>query len=379
MQEDTLPTTSNDTFASMADSVTIVLPCRNEEARIGACLDSLLRFTGLEGVRWEIWVFDGASEDGTARIVQDYAKREARVRYFFNERRLQGLAVNQAAALESGDFLLWLGAHNEYPSDYLARMLGTVMRTNADIVGGLLETRPGGTGYGAAIVQALTTHQFGVGDSGFRTGIKEGPVDTVPFALYRHKLFERVGMFDERLVRAQDYEFNRRVKTAGGKVWLNPEIQSVYYNQASFYDFLKKQICWEAPYNVYLWHLAPYAFAWRHGVTLCFALGVIGGLVLSPFFDWVRWIFCGVMALYGVLALGAGVQQAVRYRYFRHVLCLPIAFFLFHFFHGLGVLWGSLRLLTGTAPVQKVFEPWPGAGRKRAWPIPEVESESGDG
>ena len=363
----------------MADSVTIVLPCRNEEARIGACLDSLLRSTGLEGVHWEIWVFDGVSEDGTARIVKDYAEREERVRYFPNKRRLQGLAVNQASFQEPGDFLLWLGAHAEYPEDYLARLLGTAERTNADIVGGILETRPGGTGYGAAVVQALTTHRFGVGDSGFRTGMKEGSVDTVPFALYRRKLFEKVGMFDERLVRAQDYEFNQRVKAAGGKVWLNPEIQSVYYNQASFCAFLRKQICWEAPYNAYLWYLAPYAFAWRHGVTACFALGVIGGLVLSPFLDWVRWVFYGVMALYCVLALGAGVQQAVRYRYLRHVLCLPIAFFLFHFLHGLGVLWGLLRLVTGTAPVQKTTEPWPGAGRRRAWPIPGVEAQGGDG
>ena len=218
-----------------------------------------------------------------------------------------------------------------------------------------------------------------MGDSGFRTGVKEGPTDTVPFALYRRELFKKVGLFDERLIRAQDYEFNRRVKAAGGTVWLNPEIQSVYYNQESFCEFLRKQICLEAPYNVYLWYLAPHAFALRHGVTGCFALGVIGGLILSPSFDWIRWIFSGVMLLYGLLAVGAGLQQAVRYREPRHAVCLPIAFFLFHFFHGLGVLCGLLRLVTGTAPVQKTSEPWPGAGRKRAWPIPAMEAQDGDG
>lgn len=370
---------SSTIFALMVESVTIVLPCRNEETRIEACLDSLLRFTGLDEVQWEIWVFDGASEDGTARIVQDYAAKEPRVFYFLNELRLQGSAVNQASTKEPGDFLLWLGAHAEYPEDYLARLLDTAQRTNADIVGGILETRSGGSGYGAAVVQSLTTHWFGVGDSGFRTGVMEGPTDTVPFALYRRELFKKVGLFDERLIRAQDYEFNRRVKAAGGMVWLNPEIQTVYYNQASFCTFLRKQICWEAPYNVYLWYLAPHAFALRHGVTGCFVLGMIGGLVLSPSFDWVRWIFFAVMALYGLLAVGSGVQQAVRYREPRHALCLPIAFFLFHFFHGLGVLWGLLRLITGTAPVQKTSEPWPGAGRKRAWPIPAMEAQGGDG
>ena len=361
------------------NSVTIVLPCRNEEERIKNCLDSLLGFTGLEDVDWEIWIFDGQSEDRTPLIVKDVAEREDRVKYFHNEHMYQGLAVNQAVEKGVGEFLLWLGSHAEYPADYLAFLLGTARRVDADIVGGMLETRAGGEGYGAAVVQALTTHRFGVGDSGFRSGTKEGLADTVPYALYRRSVFERLGLFDVRLIRAQDYEFNRRVKEAGGKIWINPEIKTVYYNQSSLQAFLMKQIRSEAPYNAYLWYLAPYAFTWRHGVTACFALGVIGGIALSPFVDWIRWIFSGVMALYGVLALVAGLQQAVRYRYLRHLLCLPITFFLFHFLHGLGVLWGLLKLLTSTAPVQKTPEPWPGAGRKRAWPIPEMELESGDG
>ena len=53
---------SSTIFALMVESVTIVLPCRNEETRIEACLDSLLRFTGLDEVQWEIWVFDGAAK-----------------------------------------------------------------------------------------------------------------------------------------------------------------------------------------------------------------------------------------------------------------------------------------------------------------------------
>jgi hypothetical protein len=109
-------------------------------------------------------------------------------------------------------------------------------------------------------------------------------------------------------------------------------------------------------------------------------LGVIGGLALSPFFNWVGWAFLGVMVLYALLALGAAVQQAMRFREARHVVCLPSAFFLFHFLHGLGMWWGVLRLATGTALVQKTSEPWPGAGRKRAWPIPEIKTaQGGDG
>ena len=109
----------------------------------------------------------------------------------------------------------------------------------------------------------------------------------------------------------------------------------------------------EAPYNAYMWNVAPYSFAPRHAITAVFASGVIGGLLLSPFFPLVRKVFLAVMALYFVLAIISAVQQAVRYREPRHVLFLPLSFFLYHFLHGLGVIGGLLKLGAGTAPVQK--------------------------
>src|SRR4029078_4268271 len=96
-------------------------------------------------------------------------------------------------------------------------------------------------------------------------------------------LFDRIGLFDERLVRAQDYEMNQRIVAAGGCVWRNPAIQVKYYQQPDLSSFIRKQILYEAPYNAYLCYLAPYAFAVRHAITGVFAFGVLGGVVLSPF------------------------------------------------------------------------------------------------
>jgi hypothetical protein len=177
-----------------------------------------------------------------------------------------------------------------------------------------------------------------------------------------------VGLFDERLIRAQDYEMNRRIIAAGGTVWRNPQIRLHYYQQPDLASFIRKQIVHEAPYNAYLWYLAPYAFTARHAVTGVFAFGVLAGLALSPFSSIARAIFLGVMALYATLAILSGIQQAVRFKEPRHVIFAPIGFFLYHFMHGLGVLYGLARLATGTAPVQAGEEPWPGAGHFRAWP-----------
>lgn len=355
----------------MSDSsaVAIVIPCRNEEAFIGACLRSVLAFELPPGTALEILVLDGGSTDRTREIVGALAAIHTNIRCLDNPRRYQGCAVNLAVRSSQADSFLWLGAHTHFPRDYVRLCLETAGRTGASVIGGFCVTQPGGAGYGAQLVQALTTHKFGVGDSSFRTGAQEGPVDTVAYALFKREVFDRVGFLDERLIRAQDYEFNQRIRAAGMKIWFNPAIQCSYHNMAALGAFYRKQIFIEAPYNAYMWYLAPYAFAPRHAITGAFAFGVLGGLALSPLTHWIGWPFVAVMALYGLLAVLSALQQALRYRQPWHALTLPWCFFGFHFLHGLGVLGGLARVLTGTAPVQRAREPWDGAGRSRAWPV----------
>ena len=340
----------------------IIIPCRNEEKFIAECLRGVLAMQCANGDEIEVLVMDGMSSDLTAEIVARISNQDPRVRLHSNPGRIQSTALNRALQLARGEWIMRLDAHSFYPPEYLRLCVETAQRTGADNVGGLFITQRGGESYQATLVQALTTHKFGVGDSGFRTGMGEGTADTVPYGFYRRELFDRIGMFDERLVRAQDYEFNRRIIAAGGKVWRNPRIQVHYYNQPTLWAFYRKQVILEAPYNAYLWYVAPYAFALRHAITGVFAAGFLGGLVTASLTPWLAWPFATVMALYALLAIASALQQAVRYRHPLHAFSLPICFFLYHFIHGLGVLYGLLRLVMHTAPVQKITEPWPGAG-----------------
>jgi glycosyltransferase involved in cell wall biosynthesis len=333
-------------------SVSILIPCYQERNFIRGCLESVLAFELPDLTEIEVLVLDGGSTDGTREIVREVSERDTRVRLVDNPGRTQSAALNLGIPMSRGEYIMRLDAHSVYPSDYLKLCLQTALRTNADNTGGAVATLRRGDGYQSALVQAITTHKFGVGDSGFRTDAAEGPADTVPYGFFKRTIFERVGLFDERLLRAQDYEMNRRIIHNGGKVWLNPRIQVRYYQQPDLRSFIRKQIVHEAPYNAYMWYVAPYAFALRHAVTGVFAAGVLAGLILSPFSSLVRTVFLSVIALYFALAIVSGIQQAIRYREPRHVIFAPIAFFLFHFLHGIGILIGLVRLVTGTAPVQ---------------------------
>jgi len=347
----------------MENVITILIPCRNEERYIRSCLDSVLAFEPPPGMQLEVLVLDGRSSDPTRAIIGEITARDPRVQCLDNPGIIQSCALNLGIRIARGQWIMRLDAHTQYPPDYLSLCYSTAIRTDAVNTGGIGITQPGGTTYQAQLVQALTTHKFGVGNSGFRTGAEEGPRDTVPFGFFRRDLFDAIGFFDERLVRAQDYEFNCRIRASGRIVWLNPAIYSKYYNQPTMLAFYRKQFLREAPYNAYLWYIAPYAFAWRHAITGIFTFGILGGIILGPFYP--RFIgipFVAVMVLYAILAIHSAVQQAIRYKEPRHIFALPFAFFIYHLIHGLGLLAGILRLATVTAPVSKIKEPWPGAG-----------------
>lgn len=348
--------------------VSILIPTYQERDFIQRCLDSVRTFTKPAGTEVETLVIDGMSTDGTRDIVSKIAGEDQSIRLIDNALRFQSAALNLGIKASRGDFILRLDAHSFYPPDYLERCLETAIRSSADNTGGIVITLSRGNSYQARLVQALITHRFGVGNSGFRTDAPEGPADTVPYGFFKREIFDRVGMFDERLVRAQDYEMNRRILAAGGTIWRNPRIAVSYYPQPDFKSFIAKQVKYEAPYNAYMWYLAPYSFAVRHAITAFFAAGVIAGIFFSPLIHWVRVAFVATMLLYLALAIFSAIDQGRRYKEPRHVLFLPPCFFLYHFLHGAGVLAGLIRLVTGTAPVQQSSEPWAGAGRRRAWP-----------
>lgn len=347
--------------------ISIVVPVRNEEKYIINCLNSILSFNIPKDFDYEIMVVDGNSDDNTLELVKNFISDNEKnnIKIIKNQKLTQAHGLNIAINNAIGSRILRLDAHCIYSKNYLYDLIETSKRKNVENIGGIVITKRGGSNYSAGLVQALTTHKFGVGDSSFRTEAIESESDTVPFGFFKKSIFDQIGYFDERLVRAQDYEFNRRIIKCGGKIWLNPNITATYFNQPSIASFLKKQLFKEAPYNAYMWYLAPYTFAYRHAITGVFTTGVIGGILLAPFTLFIKYTFFSVMVIYFVLAVVSAIQQAKRYKKMLHVLTLPISFFLYHFLHGLGVLGGLMRLAIGKSPVQKIKEPWNGYGKFR--------------
>jgi hypothetical protein len=190
----------------------------------------------------------------------------------------------------------------------------------------------------------------------------------VPYGCYRREVFTRIGLYDERLVRNQDYELNARLRQAGGTIWYDPAICILYYNQSTLKGLLRQALV-TGQWNPWMWYLAPYSFTWRHAAPGAFVGTLLGTLLLALFSPWLGQVAAGVTLVpYLLMTLSASLQQSRRYGRWMLAL-LPPVFWAYHVAYGLGALWGMCLLGIRLSPVQRASEPWPGAGTYRAWPL----------
>lgn len=103
--------------------LSIVIPAYNEETRLPATLDSVCRFLGQHGKSFEVVVVDDGSHDGTADVVQNYAKANPEVRLVsYQPNRGKGFAVRTGMLAARGDLLLMNDADGSSPIEEIVRL-----------------------------------------------------------------------------------------------------------------------------------------------------------------------------------------------------------------------------------------------------------------
>jgi hypothetical protein len=195
--------------------------------------------------------------------------------------------------------------------------------------------------HGIALAMA---HPLGVGNSHFRIGTSEPRwVDTVPFGCYRREVFERIGLFDEDLVRNQDDELNARLIRSGGRILLVPDVVSRYHARNTLGKL------WRMYYQYgYFKPLVARKlggiFTWRQLVPPLF----VGAIVLSALLALIVPAAAPLLALlltpYVLALLVVGVSAVPRHGV-RAALALCAAIPVLHFSYGLGFLQGTLDFL----------------------------------
>lgn len=333
-----------DNIKNKREKVSIIIPVRNEEKFIGKCLDSII-LQNYPKDRMEVLVVDGMSSDNTRKIIQDYVEKLSFIKILDNSNKFTPYAFNIGIKQAKGDIVMIIGAHACYEQDYIAKCIKYLKEYGADNVGGVLKALPSKNNVIANSIAFSLSHPFGSGNAYYRIGADSHKcVDTVFGGCYRKNIFNKIGFFNENLVRSQDWELNLRIKKAGGKIVLVPDIEIQYFPKATLRDFFKHN------FKDGFWVIYPYKFVsipfnLRHYVPLIFVL-ILSSAILSEIFFHILTPFIFVISLYFLTSVYFSVRIALREKKLIYLLLMPIVFFVRHTGFGLGSIWGLIKLFS---------------------------------
>jgi GT2 family glycosyltransferase len=285
---------------------------------------------------FEVIVADGMSDDGTRDILAQLQRENPGLRVVDNPGRIVSSGLNAAIREGRGSIIIRMDAHTEYASNYVKQCVLILETTRADNVGGPARTRT--DGYAQAAIAAAYHSPFSVGGAHFHNVDYEGYVDTVTYGCWRREIFDRIGFFDESLVRNQDDEFNLRLRRAGGKIWQSPRLQSWYKPRSTL-----RSLFWQyAQYGywkvrVIQKHRIPASA--RHLVPACFLLLLLVLPMLSFCSVFALQAWFGLIGAYLAIMVLASLKTANKNEW-KLLPVLPLAFACFHFGYGLGFLSG---------------------------------------
>lgn len=317
--------------------VTAIVACRNEEPFIGRCLESLVT-NDYPKDRLEVLVVDGISEDGTREIIAQYASNYSFVRLLDNRAKHATAAFNIGVISAKGEIIMIMGSHATYDRQYIPRAVHRLLSSKADNVGGVLKIVPRTNSLWGKAIAATLSSRLASGNAYTKIGSKQPRwVDTVFGGCYHRSVFERIGLFDERLVRSQDIDFNRRLRKAGGRILLDSGIVATYFARSGLLEF------WRSNYSDGFWTFFPLrfgkqTFALRHLaplglVSTLLALSVV--TLHSPAF---AWALGGTAGAYSALGFASAIHITYRERDLRFLPVVPLVFAVRHLAWGVGSL-----------------------------------------
>lgn len=322
-----------------APGASVIMPVLNEELHLAEAVAHILD-QDYDGPV-EVVLALGPSRDATDAVAARLAADDPRVVLVANPSGRTAAALNAAIAATSYDVIVRVDGHALIPRDYVRTGVETLEATGADNVGGIMAAE-GVTTFERAVASAMTSW-FGVGGAAFHIGGEAGPALTVYLGCFRKSAIERVGGFDETMIRAQDWEMNHRIRTTGGLIWFTPEMKVTYRprpnvrrlaKQYHEYGRWRREITRRDRSTISLRYLAPPVTL--VGVSVGTIVGIVGLISRQPV---VAALGFSAPVMYGLASLIATARTAGT-QPFAVWSRLPLVFATMHASWGAGFLRG---------------------------------------
>lgn len=322
------PARPDDDSAPDEPPVSVVIPVLDEGRHLRDAVAQVL--AQVYAGELEVVLALGPSTDDTDVVAAELVASDPRVRTVANPTGRTPAALNAAIGAARHDIIVRVDGHAEIPTDYVATAVRTLAQTGADNVGGLMKA-VGRTAFEKAVACAMRS-RIGVGGGTFHVGGGAGPVDTVYLGAFRRSALDRVGGYDERYTRTQDWHLNLKLRQSGGTVWFTPDMEVVYRPRSSAkalakqyfqYGHWRRVVAREHPETVNARYLAPPVMV----------VGVTASTLVA--LAWPPALLVPAAYIVGIAGGGVGISRGERP---RTRLLTPIALATMHWSWGVGFL-----------------------------------------
>lgn len=332
-------------------TVTALIVVRNGSRDITGALDSI-RQQDYGSI--ELVVVDGMSDDGTRRLVTDYAATHKTfpLRLLDNPGRIQATGWNVGIRAAFGQYLLRLDAvHCRLQPDYIRRCLEKLRALQqadpwvAAVGGRRVSVAAMTNGWSEAIALAQSS-RFGVGNAAYRLSTTPGFADTLGVPLYDRSILQKVGMFDESLGRSEDNELHARLRDEGYKLYFLPEVTATYHPRTTLNGIASQMFHNGWWVSATVLRIRRFPFGVRHIVPFTFYLALfVAGILSVAGFVWSRWVLSVLAGAYLVFSLAAALHVSRSRGFWR----TAIVFWLMHACYAAGTAAGLLAGKNGPA------------------------------
>ena len=317
--------------------VSVIMPVLNEEHHLADAVQSVLdqNFDG------ELLIALGPSSDNTDKVARKLAKADSRVRLVPNPRGLTTVGMNLCIKESKHDVIVRIDAHSEPAPNYISRGLEILESQKADLLGGVMAAK-GKSLFQRSVAWAYNS-PFGLGGATYHVGGDEGEAESAYLGIFRKSALERVGGYDETIIRGEDWELAQRIKATGGLVWFSPELSVTYWPRSSW-QALAKQFYSTGVWRGDLTKRDPKHTSWRYFIPPALVVSLVAGEFIA--------------------ALGFGIGWAPFLAYFTAIIAIgafaarlapvPLVLATMHLSWGAGFIIGFLNGARGTIDRSRV-------------------------